>query len=299
VRKGWVAGLIVVAGLTLGGLFLVTLAVAMSSAGGRHVPTFGPSIAVVEIQGEIKDALDTVERLHDLEEDDSVKAVVVRIDSPGGAVGPSQELHREIQRLDARKPVVASLGAVAASGGYYAAVAARKIVASPGTITASIGVISHLPNVAELAQKIGFRLEVVESGPAKDVGNPFRAMNDTDRQVFQNLVDGAYGQFVKAVADGRKLPEEQVRTVADGRVLTGEQARDAGLVDELGNFRDAVALAAKLGGIRGDPKLSWPPEDHGSLLVRLLSGVTQGAMHAATEELRLQASPIAYRLPGF
>lgn len=293
-RKGIVAGVIVVASLVFGGLTLVVIGVVVS---GRDGGGFGPSVAIVEIDGEIADAIDVVERLHDLSEDDSVKAVVVRIDSPGGAVGPSQEIHREIERLDGKKPVVASLGAVAASGGYYAAVGARRIVASPGTVTGSIGVISHVPDVSALAQKVGVTLNVVESGPAKDVGNPFRPMTEEDREVFQALVDGAYGQFVRAVAEGRQLPEEQVRQIADGRVLTGEQARDAGLVDELGNFRDAVKAAAELASLDGTPRLEWP-EEEGGLLLHLLTGLTRGAVRAAGEELRVRTSPVAYRLPG-
>lgn len=296
-RKGVVAGIVVIAGAVFLGLLLVIAGLTMS--GGRRGSGFGPAVAVVEIQGEIADAMEVVERLHELEQDDSIHAVVVRIDSPGGAVGPSQEIHRQLQRLDGKKPVVASLGAVAASGGYYAAVGARRIVASPGTVTGSIGVISHLPNVSELAQKVGVTLNVVESGPAKDVGNPFRPITEQDRAVFQALVDGAYGQFVRAVAEGRELPEDAVREVADGRVLTGEQAMEAGLVDELGNFRDAVKVAAELASLGDDPRLEWPPEDEEGLLLQLLTGITRSAVRAAGEELRVGASPLAYRLPGF
>lgn len=251
--------------------------------------SFGKSaIGVVEVKGAIEESDEIVQQLHDFLEDDSIPAVVVRVDSPGGAVAPSQEIRTEVRRLAQTKHVVVSMGGMAASGGYYLAVDADRIYANPGTITGSIGVISQLPNVAALADRIGFQMNVVKSGPSKDMGNPFRAFTDDDREAFQGMVDAIYEQFVRAVADGRGLPEDEVRAIADGRVLTGEQALDLGLVDEIGNFRDAVYAAADLAGIDEEPRLVYPRDKKRFAFEALLADGARAFVRALAVELRAQ-----------
>lgn len=214
-------------------------------------------IAVIEIRGLIDDAQETQKALKKYREDDNVKAILVRIESPGGGIGPSQEIVRELRRTSKEKPVVASLGGIAASGGYYIASAANRIIANPGTITGSIGVILSFPNLKELFDKVGYYTNVIKSGPFKDVGNPGREMTPEERALLQETIDEAYGQFVKDVALGRNLPEEKVRQIADGRIILGETAQKLGLVDALGNFQDAVDAAASLGKIEGKPEIIY------------------------------------------
>jgi protease-4 len=288
-----------------GFLFLAYLAV-QGAPQGRHVGPFarGGRIGVVEILGRIEESSDAVKQLHEFGVDDRIPAVVVRVDSPGGGVGPSQEIHAEVRRLAGKKPVVVSMGGLAASGGYYLAVPATRIVANPGTVTGSIGVITQVPNITELADKIGVDMHTVKSGPAKDLGNPFRPFSEEDRAVYQGLIDDVYDQFVRAVAEGRELPEEKVRAVADGRILTGEQALELGLVDELGNFRDAVRIAAELGGVEGEPVLVYPPEEEPFPLREFLSGSVREAIRAGVDELKGELSgrnsgaAVQYLLPG-
>jgi protease-4 len=226
--------------------------------GGVAGPIFAEKVALLEVRGVIIDVQPIIEQLVKFTRDDSVKAIVFRIESPGGGVSPSQELYREIRRSAQKKPVVASMGSVAASGGYYIASGAQKIYANPGTITGSIGVIAQFTNLEELFKKIGFRLEVVKSGAYKDIGNPGRAMTAEERAYLQKLLDSVHEQFIRDVARGRRMPEEKVREIADGRILTGEQAKELGLVDELGDLNDAISAAAKMAGITGEPKIVYP-----------------------------------------
>jgi protease-4 len=227
-------------------------------------------VGVVDIKGVIISSEDVVKRLSRMRESNSIKAIVLRIDSPGGAVGASQEIYREVQRTGEVKPVVASLGSIAASGGYYAALGAARIIASPGTMTGSLGVILKFANLEELFDKIGYRSETVKSGALKDIGAPDRPMSATERQFLQELIDSVHGQFVKAVASSRALEEHDVHALADGRIFSGEQAQNLGLIDELGNFTDAALLAAKLGGLgEGMPHLVYPPDEDFSLVTLL------------------------------
>ncbi len=226
----------------------------------------GGKVAVLPITGLIADSDATIEQLKKFAKDDSVKAIVLRINSPGGGVGPSQEIYSEVRKLKDKKPVVTSMGAVAASGGYYIACGSRKIYANPGTITGSIGVIMQFVNVKDLIEKIGIRGVVVKSGALKDAGSPLREMTPDERQYLQSVIDNVHGQFVHAVADGRKLDVEAVRKIADGRVFTGEQAKALGLVDALGDQEDAVAEAARMGKIEGEPRVVLPPKKKISIL---------------------------------
>jgi protease-4 len=222
-----------------------------------------------------------------------MKAVVIRIDSPGGAVGPSQEIYDEVKKLADKKVVVCSMGNLAASGGFYIAMACPHILAEPGTLTGSIGVISMFPNVQGLAKRFDVKMETVKSGKLKDAGNPFREMTPEDRAYWQELVDQVYKQFVGAVVESRELPEEEVRKFADGRVLTGEQAQQLGLIDELGNFNDAVDAAKEQAGLTGDARLVYPPEDRSRFLEELMGGAARGIGDAVSAELHREANAAA------
>ncbi len=262
-RRSWLRriGLLVCIGLAVVGL--AAIIDRLGSDGGMGVG-FGPSVAVVELTGEIRDADQLVESLVSLRKDASVVAVVLRIDSPGGGVAPSQEIYEEVTRLREAKPVVASLGNIAASGGYYVAAATSLIVAAPGTLTGSIGVIMDFRQLEGLAEKVGISETVVKSGPYKDIGQPLRPMTDAEKKLLQGMVDDVYEQFVDAVATGRHLDPSRVRTLGDGRLYSGAQAKAEGLVDELGGLNTAVRLAWERGGQTGEPRVrkvksAWRP----------------------------------------
>lgn len=235
----------------------------------------GEKVAVVKLEGVIMDPADFIGELRTLGERDDVKAVVVRIDSPGGAVGPSQEIYSQIKRLRKDKTVVASMGTIAASGGYYAAAAAEKIVANPGTITGSIGVLVEFVNASELMKKVGVKGYVVKSGKFKDVGSPFRGMQEDERRMIESVINDVNGQFIKAVASGRGKKPEEIERIADGRIYTGAQAKALGLVDQVGDLSDAIELGAKLAGIEGKPEVIYPAKK-GIDLWKSLSGGSAG-----------------------
>jgi len=216
----------------------------------------GGKVGVVEVKGVINESDDIVEALKTFEKSPAVKAVVVRIESPGGGVAPSQEIYQAIRHLREAKPVVASMGGVAASGGYYIASACDTIVANPGTLTGSIGVIMEMGNAEGLLQKIGVQPEVIKAGTYKDMGSLVRPMTDAERGLFQEMIDSVHTQFITAVAAGRGMNKDQIRALADGRIFSGEQAKTAGLVDQLGGFEDAIALAGSKGGIEGEPNVT-------------------------------------------
>ncbi len=217
----------------------------------------GDRVAVVRIEGVIVDSRDAIEELRKYRENPGVKAIVLRIDSPGGGVVPSQEIYSEVlkARAENKVKVVASMGNLAASGGYYIAAATDRIVANPGTLTGSIGVIMELANVQGLMEKVGVQSVVIKSGKHKDLASPFRTMSVEDRAILQTVLDDVHDQFIQAVATGRAMKVEQVRDLADGRIFTGRQARTAKLVDELGDLQDAIKLAGKMGGIVGEPRV--------------------------------------------
>ena len=217
----------------------------------------GDKVAVIRIEGIILDSRETIEELRHYRDNPSVKAIVLRIDSPGGAVVPSQEIFAEVRktRAEGKIKVVTSMGNVAASGGYYIAAATDRIVANPGTLTGSIGVIMELANVKGLLEKVGVQSVVIKSGRHKDMASPFRAMTPEDRALLQTVLDDVHAQFIDAVATGRSLQLEQLKTLADGRIFTGKQAQTVNLVDELGDLHDAIQLAARLVGISGEPRV--------------------------------------------
>ena len=239
-------------------LFVAALSVATGPTGGGG-GVFGARVAIVELEGTIIDVDDLLRELRAHRDNPQVKAVVLRINSPGGVVGPTQELHAAVLRLrESGKPVVASLGAVAASGGYYVAVAADKIYANPGTLTGSIGVIFQLANLDGLMKKVGVDYVVVKAGRYKDIGNIARAMTPEERRVLQSLLDDVHAQFISAVAAGRKLARDQVLGFADGRIVSGAQAKDLSMIDALGGLEEALDGAAELAGLPRPPKVVGP-----------------------------------------
>ncbi len=246
--------------LGVAGLFVVLVSSVTGPPSGAGAGTlFGGRVAIVELEGLIADVDDLVRDLKAHRDNPAVRAVVIRINSPGGVVAPTQELHGALRRLrEAGKPVVASLGAVAASGGYYVAVAADRIYANPGTLTGSIGVIMQLANVNALLKKVGVDYVVVKAGEFKDLGSIARAMSPEERRVLQALLDDIHGQFITAVAAGRKLERAEVLRFADGRIFSGTQAKDLRMVDALGSLEDAVDAAAGLAGLPKSPRVIGP-----------------------------------------
>jgi protease-4 len=237
------------------GLFLLLVVISILLVMLQKSMPMGDRIALIRIEGLITDSREATEDLKEYVKNPSIKAIVLRIDSPGGAVGPSQEIYEEVRKSAAKKKVIVSMGSVAASGGYYIASPATKIIANPGTLTGSIGVIMEIPNISGLMDKLGIKTEVVKSGRHKDIASIFRGIGKEEREILQGVLDNVHGQFIKAVAEGRKMLPSEVEKIADGRVFTGEQALKVGLIDELGNLEDAVQAAAKLSGIKGEPAI--------------------------------------------
>ena len=236
-------------------LFFVFLAgigsgLLLSGEGGI---TSGDKVAVLRVEDVILDSQIYLESIETITNDEDVKAVVVRIDSPGGSVGPSQEIYSELKQLREKIPVVASIGGVGASGGYYIACASEKIYANPGAITGSIGVIAQFASYEKLLNWAKIDVEVIKSGKYKDVGSAFKEMNEEDREYIQQLIDNVYSQFKSAVASSRNLDAKEIDRVADGKIYTGEQALNLKLIDELGTINDAITMAGELGGIKGEP----------------------------------------------
>ena len=240
-------------------LLAVTLVAMMLTFSGDEGTEFAFSdrIQVVDVNGELVESRIILDQLKRYEDSNSVKAILLNIDSPGGGVAASQEIYTEIRRLREKKDkvIVAYLSSTGASGAYYVACAANKIVANPGTIVGSIGVIAEWVNYADLLQWAKLKEIVFKTGEFKDTGSPTRALTDNERKYFQGLIDDMYIQFVEAVASGRKLDLQEVRSLADGRVFTGRDAKERKLIDEMGNFQDAVDHTAKLAGISGKPRL--------------------------------------------
>jgi len=236
-------------------------AFAMSRKDEGEFSLSGSKVAIIPIEGEILDARDTVDALHRYADNSMVRAIVIRINSPGGAIAPSQEIYEAIRTTrDSGKPVVASLDSVAASGGYYIASACEQIVANPGSITGSIGVILQWMETKDLIAWAKLKPQTITAGAMKDVGSPYRDLTDAERAYLQSVVAQLHTQFIHAVAVGRKekMTEADVTKIADGRIFTGEQALSLKLVDSLGNLDDAVHTAAKLAGVKGKPATIYP-----------------------------------------
>jgi protease-4 len=256
--------------------------------------SFADKIGVIPIKGPILESHEVVTQLVKFREDNGIKAIILRIDSPGGGVGPSQEIYREVRRTIKTKKIVASMGGVAASGGYYIAAGTDKIVANPGTITGSIGVIMEFVRFEDLLKKIGVSLEVLKSGEFKDLGSPVRELTEKDKKVIQALIEDIQRQFVEAVALGRHLSVEQVKQIADGRIFSGSQAKALGLVDMLGNFRDAVGIAKDMAGIKGEPELVYPKKSALELWDLLFESTTR----SFTRMIQKMRTQVSYRWTG-
>lgn len=245
---------------------------------GASFYNLGQKVAIIEVYGTISGSNEVIRQLKKYSKDSSIPAIVLDIDSPGGAVVPSQEIYEEVLKAKkAGKKVVASLRSLGASGGYYIACSADTIVANPGTLTGSIGVIFEFPVVQDLFKKIGVKFEVVKRGELKEVGTSFRSMTQEERDLLQSVIDDTYNQFVDAVKEGRGLEREKILELADGRVFTGRQAKELGLIDELGDIEDAVKIAGKMGNIEGIPKtIKERPKKVGffDILTQSFKGIT-------------------------
>ena len=242
----------------------------------------GEKVGVIEITGVIADCKDIIHNLKQFRENDAIKAIVLRINSPGGGVGPSQEIFREVRKTVEKKKIVASMGSVAASGGYYIAAGADGIVANPGTITGSIGVIMGYTNFKRLLDKIGLVPVVIKSGEYKDMGSPVRDMKKEERQILENFAKKIHRQFIMDIAEGRKMDQDKVESIADGRIFTGEESINLGLVDRLGNLEDAIEWAGRLGGIKGNVSAVYPREKKFSIFQYIVESSTKKLKNIVT-----------------
>lgn len=278
-------------------LGLVLIVIVGTRGGGAF--SFAGRVGVLEVSGVIEDDEKYLEQIRDFRKDGSVKAVLVAINSPGGAVAPSQSVYRELKRLSEEHdiPVVATLGSVAASGGYYIALGADSIYTMPGSMTGSIGVIMEVPDVSGLMEKVGVGMQVVKSAEHKDTPSLFRPMGPSDRAVLEAMVQDVYAQFVDVVAEERKLSRESLTVLADGRVMSGNQAIAAGLADRIGNFNDALAAAGRMAGLGDEPRYVRPKEKEPTLIDVLL-GRAFGGVRGITQVIEQSAAPrLKYAVP--
>jgi len=248
---------------------------------------YGNKIGVINIDGAIISSDEALKQLRKYRKKASVKAIVIRINSPGGTVAPAQEIYREIGKIRKKKPVVASFETLAASAAYYLASDCDAIVSSPGTITGSIGVIMMLPDFQKLIDKVGVGMTVIKAGKYKDIGSSVRAPTEEELNILQTFAAEVHEQFINDVALGRqgKIDKEKLRSIADGRFFTGEKAMELGLVDSMGNFYDAVQTAAKLGRIKGEPELIYPKKKWDNVL-DVLTESTAETINRVLERLR-------------
>ena len=258
----------IILGIIIALFFLMLILRSMSGS-----TSIGQKVAVIDITGTITKSDETIKLIHGYRDNPSIKAMVIRIDTPGGSVAPVQEIYTELQKID--KPIVASMGGIAASGGYYVACAADTIMANPGTLTGSIGVIMQFTRLKGLYDKIGLEHQVIKSGEFKDTGSPFRGLTEEEKAVLQATVDDVYNQFVDTILEARNslLSRPEIVELADGRIFSGQQALDSKLLDRLGNLPEAIELAAELANIDGKPKVVRK-EKKTSLLEQLL-GIKQ------------------------
>jgi protease-4 len=267
-----------------GGLFALFAAavftlVYLSFSGGGDEESFsgfGSKIAVVELDGVIFSPKQTVSQLKKFADDDSVKAIIIHVNSPGGGVAASEEIYREVKRIrdEKKKRIVASIETVGASGAYYVASATNKIYADKGSIVGSIGVIAEWMNYGELLKWAKLNAITMKSGEFKDTGNPTREMTPAEREYLQGVIDNMCTQFIQAVAEGRHAKEADIRAIANGKVWTGQQAADLKLVDQIADFEDAVKDTARAVNISGEPNLVWPPKEKRSGLDLLFGDVS-------------------------
>jgi protease-4 len=283
----------------VGMVFFLLVYVLGSTTEDKHSFTLNNKVGIVKVEGVIGDTRDVIEQLNQFGKDEGIKAVILRIDSPGGGVASSQEIYEAVIDIKKKKKVVASMGSVAASGGYMVACAADKIVANPGTITGSISAVMHFANAEELLKKLGLKASVVKSGKFKDIGSPVREMTAEEKALIQELVDDIYDQFLDMVARDRNIPKEKLRKIADGRVFTGRQAHKLGLVDYLGDMGYALTLVGEMSGMKGKPDIVYPKKKGSKFwdyVFREMFTAFDEQMRGKLEQLNgiLYLSPIAY-----
>ena len=274
--------------LTLIGMVFFAVIYGLGLFRGENPLNLGEKVGVIPIEGIIGDAGEIIDQINEFADSNGIRAVVLRIDTPGGSVAPSQEIYQAVRELRKKKKVVVSMGSVAASGGYLIAVAADRIVANPGTITGSISAVMHYANVEELLKKVGVRSSVIKSGKFKDIGSPVREMTAEERSLIQGIVDDIYDQFVRTVSENRKIPLSKIVQLADGRVFTGRQAKELGLIDDLGGLQDAVLLAGRLSGIKGKPEIVHGMKKKTTLWRYLMQNMTS----AVSEEIRRNSAEL-------
>jgi protease-4 len=267
-------------------IFIITAILSFLVTFSKKV-SLGEKVALIDVTGVIIDSSGVVKELKKHAKDSSIKAIVIRVDSPGGAVAPSQEIYKQILKVKQKKKVVVSMGSVAASGGYYIAAPADKIVANAGTLTGSIGVIMEIPNVKGLMEKIGIEAQVIKSGKHKDIASVFKSLRPEEKEILQSVLDDVHDQFIRAVSDGRGMEFEDAKKISDGRIFTGRMAKDIGLVDELGSLEDAIALAGQLAGIKGEPEVVRKEEKF-SLIEMLRSQIPSRLMGEAFSGISLK-----------
>ena len=274
--------------LTLIGMVFFAAIYGLGLFRGENPLNLGEKVGVIPIEGIIGDAGEIIDQINEFADNNGIRAVVLRIDTPGGSVAPSQEIYQAVRELRKKKKVVVSMGSVAASGGYLIAVAADRIVANPGTITGSISAVMHYANVEELLKKVGVRSSVIKSGKFKDIGSPVREMTAEERSLIQGIVDDIYDQFVRTVSENRKIPLSKIVRLADGRVFTGRQAKELGLIDDLGGLQDAVLLAGRLSGMKEKPEIVHGMKKKTTLWRYLMENMTS----AVSEEIRRNSAEL-------
>jgi protease-4 len=281
-----VIGVVIIVSFLFFCLVMLLAFIGKSGEGEFSLAGMGKKVAIIDLHGTITNSADIIRQLKKYAKDSSVPAIVLDIDSPGGEVAPSQEIYEEMQKAkEDGKKIVASMGSVGASGGYYVACAADTIVANPGTLTGSIGVLLEFPVAEELFKKIGLRFEVVKSGEFKDVGTYNRRMTEAERKLLQSVIDDTYDQFVEVLMENRNLSEEEALKIADGSIFTGRQAKKLGLVDELGDLEDAIKIAGEMAGIKGPPKTIKERGRKVTLFDLLTQGMTELSKLNESEKL--------------
>jgi len=266
---------LIAAGVLLFGLTMAAIVWSSFSQNSGMEVSYGKYVGIVEVNGAIVSPDETVNLIKRYRDNNAIKAIVLRVQSPGGGVAASQEIYQAIKNARESKPVVCSMGEVAASGGYYIACACDTIVANPGSLTGSIGVIMEFMVAEELIKKVGLKFEVLKAGQNKDLGSPFRQMTPEERALLQGMIDDVHGQFIEAVAEGRKLSPDSVRLFADGRVFSGRQALALRLVDKMGTLEDAIKLAASMAGLKEKPKIFRERKKKPTLFDLLIKGVDE------------------------
>ncbi len=287
--------------LLISGIFFLSKSPVSSTRSGSGLALFsGESVGVIEMNGIILDSKKTLAKLEKLEDNDQVKAVVLRLNSPGGSVAPSQEIYEAVKKY--KKPLVVSMGSIAASGAYYIACGAKKVFANPGSMTGSIGVIMEFANLEKLYDWAKIERFAIKTGKFKDSGAEYRKMTSEERALLQTMVDDILLQFKQAVATGRKLTLNQVTAIADGRIFSGNQAKQAHLVDELGSLNDAIHEAGRLANIKGKPSVIYIDKQKRGLLDFVMddgSGPDSTEFLSGREGLLRWLFPFLEKLSGY